>query len=360
MAPPVLRKARSLGAIIRRPPQPMAPYLEFLEDSFVGSPMLISGLIDWGRAPPVPVIGSYADEVRKLYDLDFLELDGKDMQTILKQIEVAERGQRFPDGKSRKVRLDGGRLVKYGGRVSRREALAMQFVRRYSSVPVPRVQAFFEHNKARYIVMDHVEGSTLSNLFSSLSQEALHSISLELGDLVNKLQSIPRPFACRLGTWPEGPYNNTQVFSPPPPRSLFNVHEFNKYWFCQWLLSERWYKRTMLEEPHYPWLARLEAETYSVFGHGDLGPTNIMVKDGRIVSLLDWETAGWYPHWWEFVQMRLLFRYPNVPPESPLVETFLHRVRDRSLLAARVGQWEHEDISRYGDWVYTSVTSILK
>lgn len=39
-----------------------------------------------------------------------------------------------------------------------------------------------------------------------------------------------------------------------------------------------------------------------LFTHGDLSPTNIIVKEGRIVGIVDWEYAGWYPEYWEFVQ----------------------------------------------------------
>ena len=39
-----------------------------------------------------------------------------------------------------------------------------------------------------------------------------------------------------------------------------------------------------------------------VFSHGDLNLHNIVVKDGDIVALLDWECAGWYPEHWEYIK----------------------------------------------------------
>jgi len=38
-----------------------------------------------------------------------------------------------------------------------------------------------------------------------------------------------------------------------------------------------------------------------VFAHGDISSRNVQVRDGRIVALLDWETAGWYPDHWDYV-----------------------------------------------------------
>ena len=37
-----------------------------------------------------------------------------------------------------------------------------------------------------------------------------------------------------------------------------------------------------------------------VFTHGDLHSNNIIVNDNGIVGILDWETAGYYPDYWEF------------------------------------------------------------
>ncbi|KAH9217382.1 hypothetical protein DL95DRAFT_295397, partial [Leptodontidium sp. 2 PMI_412] len=39
-----------------------------------------------------------------------------------------------------------------------------------------------------------------------------------------------------------------------------------------------------------------------VFTHADFTPRNMIVKDGRVVALLDWEYSGWYLEYWEFVK----------------------------------------------------------
>ena len=39
-----------------------------------------------------------------------------------------------------------------------------------------------------------------------------------------------------------------------------------------------------------------------VFTHGDLAPRNITVQDGKIVGVVYWEDAGWYPEYWEYVK----------------------------------------------------------
>jgi RIO-like serine/threonine protein kinase len=34
-----------------------------------------------------------------------------------------------------------------------------------------------------------------------------------------------------------------------------------------------------------------------VFTHADLNMRNILVKDGRISGIVDWENAGWFPEY---------------------------------------------------------------
>ncbi|KAI0146249.1 kinase-like protein [Xylariaceae sp. FL1272] len=47
--------------------------------------------------------------------------------------------------------------------------------------------------------------------------------------------------------------------------------------------------------------ATLRADHRIVFTDGDLGQRNIMVQDGKIMGLIDWEFAGWFPEYWEYV-----------------------------------------------------------
>jgi thiamine kinase-like enzyme len=41
------------------------------------------------------------------------------------------------------------------------------------------------------------------------------------------------------------------------------------------------------------------------FTHGDFAPRNIMVKnDGTITAIVDWDSAGWFPEYWEYTKAR--------------------------------------------------------
>lgn len=47
------------------------------------------------------------------------------------------------------------------------------------------------------------------------------------------------------------------------------------------------------------------------FTHGDLRQQNIMVKDGNVTGILDWEFSGWYPEYWEFSKALYIWKWQN-------------------------------------------------
>ncbi|GAB1209757.1 hypothetical protein APSETT445_008538 [Aspergillus pseudonomiae] len=45
---------------------------------------------------------------------------------------------------------------------------------------------------------------------------------------------------------------------------------------------------------------RMPAAAPYTFTHGDLTNVNIMVDYGDLAGILDWESSGYFPVWWEF------------------------------------------------------------
>ena len=43
-----------------------------------------------------------------------------------------------------------------------------------------------------------------------------------------------------------------------------------------------------------------ERRMMTVFTHGDVSLSNILVREGKVVGIVDWEMAGWYPCYWEY------------------------------------------------------------
>lgn len=57
------------------------------------------------------------------------------------------------------------------------------------------------------------------------------------------------------------------------------------------------------------------------FTHADLAFRNIMVKDGRITGIFDWELAGWFPYYWEYANA--WFSFWDTPDWRPIINEFL-------------------------------------
>jgi hypothetical protein len=55
-----------------------------------------------------------------------------------------------------------------------------------------------------------------------------------------------------------------------------------------------------------PWFARSLPGRRPVIGHGDLGPWNILAREGRPVALIDWDNAGPVDATWELAQVAWL------------------------------------------------------
>lgn len=60
----------------------------------------------------------------------------------------------------------------------------------------------------------------------------------------------------------------------------------------------------------------------SVFTHGDIHPHNILVdKQAQIVGLVDFESAGFFPDYWEYAMMMRPMGEDNIEWQTCLAET---------------------------------------
>jgi hypothetical protein len=171
-----------------------------------------------------------------------------------------------------------------------------------------------------YIWMDHVKGQPLDRLWPDFTEKQKLSVQAQLGTMFTRLRAIPRqPTAS--GDFPLG--------SGEPRRckdrrrhmreSIHPIHtedEFNKFLFdrprsvCGHGHTTKDMIRSFMRTDHD-----------IVLTHGDLHPRNIMVSlvqepdeqrdssssgeviyNPQLTGVVDWETAGWYPSYWEFAK----------------------------------------------------------
>jgi len=150
------------------------------------------------------------------------------------------------------------------------------------------------------IFMDVVPGSTLKSTWSGLDDTTRERICRETWAWVLLLRQIPKPSEQSL------PFQYCADGFPShdvliedlqkPPRSLLDdaavrnrIYERYRHYH-----GERFAK----ELPDM--LPRLN---HSAFTHGDISQ-NIMIDESHsVIGIIDWETAGWYPEYWEYANV---------------------------------------------------------
>jgi hypothetical protein len=64
----------------------------------------------------------------------------------------------------------------------------------------------------------------------------------------------------------------------------------------------------------HPHVVALHNGSYvSNFTHGDLAPRNVILRKGKIVGIIDWDSSGWRPEYWEYT--KAYFTPLGVPQE---------------------------------------------
>lgn len=200
------------------------------------------------------------------------------------------------NGNAMVQRLPFGLYLKYNSDSDtlRNEYNALKVLEQKTSIPAPRaldvVSQNIDESEYSYLLMTRVPGTTLAICRDALSDEDYVTVSTQLKDCLSQIRDIPKPVnysmaicntlgeACRdprIRDWaPVGPCPDEASFSQylrfpdDPSRRGHNI----------------------------------------VLTHGDLNPRNIMmerIRDStgvgswRLSGIIDWETAGYYPDYWD-------------------------------------------------------------
>ncbi|KAI0528038.1 kinase-like domain-containing protein [Xylaria bambusicola] len=167
------------------------------------------------------------------------------------------------------------------------EATVLRFIRANTTIPVPEV---FSSDWDR-ITMEYVDGQTLKQAWSVLTPDQRSDILDQLRGYIAQLRALKGTKIGRLdgqGAVVPGIFKR----SGGPFATLVE--------FQEWLVKPHKGLRSQSMYWHQI-TTHLSAECPIVFTHGDIAARNIIVRDGKIVALLDWEFSGWYPEYGEYV-----------------------------------------------------------
>ncbi|KAL1960642.1 hypothetical protein VTO42DRAFT_7221 [Malbranchea cinnamomea] len=200
---------------------------------------------------------------------------------------------RWRPSRSSVLMLTASTCVKYGGCRHLSEAEAMVYVARHTSVPVPKVYCAFRRKGVTYIVMERIKGVSIGRVWDSSSEEQRKSLLSQLRGFIAELRSVPPPQPGRIGD-----VNYSMLYDDRIEGKGFGPFDDSREF-------HRFLRNGVAGSVKDPDLNRLihdhERQDYKTcFTHGDLSSFNILVRDGRVVGIIDWEMAGWYPEYWEY------------------------------------------------------------
>ncbi|KAK2592984.1 hypothetical protein QQS21_009312 [Conoideocrella luteorostrata] len=187
-----------------------------------------------------------------------------------------------------------GLLVKYGADVTVHEAKTQLIIREklLGHVPIPEVFGWAMDGGQGFIYMQLVQGETLEDRWHVLDEADRRSVCGQLRTMVATWSSLPQDdqddHGSYIGSLCRQPLNDILLQHRPALVGPFAgpdaVEQFQNA--CGIDVTQR---------------------STIVFTHADLVAPNILLSTGpdpKVIAIIDWAQAGWYPSYWEFCKAR--------------------------------------------------------
>lgn len=172
-----------------------------------------------------------------------------------------------------------------------------------AGIPVPKFLGCGEHpddpfNRTFSILMTRLPGVPLENSFDRLEVDKepwLHELKACIQSMRLWCSSYGDSICSAIGTrirssrvpgHSMGPFSDMRdfyafLFSPASPHGFDSTADYEEALLCAKKIQQHSHRIT--------------------FTHGDFKAHNILVdEEGHLSGVLDWESAGWYPEYWEF------------------------------------------------------------
>ncbi|KAI0394956.1 kinase-like domain-containing protein [Xylariaceae sp. FL0594] len=215
----------------------------------------------------------------------FLELLG----THLYEPSHGSRVQRLPFGmylKTADPTFGGGLVNEYG---------ALKLVRRHTDTPVPRPLDFVSDMGMSYMLTAQVPGGPAWMSIDTLTKTERDTFSRDLHRYLAQLRAVPKEVA---------PHHAICDALGKPCYDYRIVHgldyEEERGYFIGPFADEDEFNNT-LQIGALPGVSHTGGHSI-VLTHGDLNMRNVLIHNGRLSGIGDWENAGWYPEYWDYTK----------------------------------------------------------
>ena len=175
------------------------------------------------------------------------------------------------------------------------EAANIEYIARNTTIPVPRVQDVFIIDQRTYIIMDYINGSEFSQ--KALSAEQQESIFEELKGYIAQMRALKPTRPGRVESADGSGLSDHRIGGSKPFPPFESIERFHSHIGHEVILYSDKYREA------WPQFQAMRNRKYCTkFTHSDIAPRNLLVKNGKIAAIIDWEMAGWYPEYWEYTR----------------------------------------------------------
>lgn len=173
------------------------------------------------------------------------------------------------------------------------EANNIRFLKQQTSIPIPAIIEDWEEENGRYFLLTkRIQGETLDAAWPTMTTADKERVAKQTAEYLLQLRQLQSSKMQSLGGQP-----------------LYSAFLFpNGYGVPNGPLSsddELWEEMTkslhmVPAKARQRLRERMPSAAPFTFTHGDLTNVNIIVREGNLAGILDWEASGYFPVWWEF------------------------------------------------------------
>lgn len=185
--------------------------------------------------------------------------------------------------------------IKYGSRVNLSEASSIRFISQQTTIPVPKIYCAFTYRGSTYIVMERIDGEMVSSRWLKRSEDSQTNILSQLRKMIEDMRNISPAKGQQIANVDGGPLFDCRLSGSSLQFGPFSdINSFHKHLRGGIEFDPK-------NEPEINELIDFHSGHWPlVFTHGDLSSLNILTRDDKVVGIIDWETAGWLPAYWEY------------------------------------------------------------
>ncbi|RAH72564.1 kinase-like protein [Aspergillus aculeatinus CBS 121060] len=186
--------------------------------------------------------------------------------------------------------------VKYGRRVRLAEASTMRFISQNTSIPVPKIFCAFKRSGVTYIVMERIKGDIIGNGWVRRSEESKAKLLSALARMIREMRDLRPPESMGVASVDGGSLHDCRIPGPSLDFGPFaTIQDFHRHLRMGLEFDPK------LHIDAQKLIKQQQSKSWPLaFTHGDLSSLNILGREDDIVGIIDWETAGWYPSYWEY------------------------------------------------------------